>query len=291
MPNPSSISRVSGANRAPVVLCIAGFDPSGGAGLLADTRACRAFGAFAVCAQTALVIQNSQGVRAVHASAPDVLKSQLETLVDDSAIGAVKVGMLPDLEALEAILPTLQILVNSGVPLVVDPVLAPSSGPRFVDEALLEALRTKLFPLATLVTPNAPEAARLCDLEVNNAPSAELAARSLMTRWGARAVLLKGGHLAPRVDERRGAVKLMETNVNEFVVDWFFDGFEVRELRAARVEGVEVRGTGCLLASAIAAQLARDVALLDAARAAKNWLAGQIGNAQQLGRGRRVAVF
>ncbi len=255
-----------------IVLCIAGFDPCGGAGLLADARAVAAFGAYALGVQTALVPQNTLGVRALSATAPDLLKLQLETLAEDIAFNAVKIGLLPDVASIEIVA---EFLTHCHVPIVVDPVLAPTRGPAWSDAATHAALRERIFRLATMLTPNLPEAQILGNCAINDLPSMEAAARALRSESGAEIVLLKGGHLAdtPQVD------------------DVYADASGIEWLRAPRIIGIGVRGTGCLLASAIAAQLAQGIAPLDAAKAAKIWMTEQWRDASVIGQGRRVAIF
>ena len=273
------------ARRTPVVLCIAGFDPCGGAGLLADARACAAFGAFALGAQTALVPQNTVGVRAITPTSPEVLTTQLEALGEDIAFDAVKIGLLPSVESIAIVTAFLRgWKAQKWLPVVLDPTLSPSSGAAWSDDATIAALLEQLWPLATLVTPNAPEAQVLSGCAVANRDDMEAAARALAAR-GAANVLVKGGHLEALETQRRGE------RADALAVDLFFDGREAHQLRARRVEGVEVRGTGCLLASAIAAQLAEGGAPLDAARKAKSWLSTQLRDARALGQGRRIAVF
>ena len=256
-----------------IVLCIAGFDPCGGAGLLADARAVATFGAHAVCAQSALVPQNTVGVRAIAATPPALLQLQLETLAADIKFDAVKIGLLPDVAAIEIVGEFLRQYVH--LPIVFDPVLAPTRGPGWSDAATHAALRERIFPLCTMLTPNVPEAQILGELEITDASAMESAARALRAHCGAQIVLLKGGHLenTPTVD------------------DVYADASGATWLHAPRVAGVGVRGTGCLLASAIAAQLAQGVAPLPAARAAKVWMTRQWRNAAAIGQGRRVAIF
>ena len=271
--------------RTPVVLCIGGFDPCAGAGLLADARAVAAFNAFAVGAQTALVPQNTCGTSAVAAMSPALLRSQLEVLGEDIAFDAVKIGLLPDVAAIEIVTSFLRgWKARKWLPVVLDPVLAPSAGARWSDEATVAALTEQLFPLATLVTPNAPEARILSGLALTDVAQMEVTARALCA-LGAENVLLKGGHIEGLEMQRRS------DGAQELSIDLFWDGHRAHQLRARRVEGVEVRGTGCLLASAIAAQLAGGIAPLDAARKAKSWLTTHIRNAQALGQGRRIAAF
>jgi hydroxymethylpyrimidine/phosphomethylpyrimidine kinase len=281
------------AERPAVVLCIAGFDPSGGAGLLADARACAAMQAHAVCVQTALVPQNTRGVHSIAAVTPELVLLQARTLLDDIPVSAIKVGLIPNLAVLDAIVEIVTPLIKKkGIPLVVDPVLAPSNGPAFTDDTEAQAILDRLFPLATLVTPNTIEAARLSAYPIESVKEMEGAARARWERTQACAVLVKGGHVAPveakrSVDQRSGG----EKNPGLLVQDVFFDGKNLRELRSPYVEGAEVRGTGCMLASAIAAQLAHGVAPFDAARLAKNWLTKRIETAHSVGQGRRIAAY
>ena len=259
--------------RLAIVLCVAGFDPCGGAGLLADARAVGAFGAYALGVQTALVPQNTRGVRAIAATPPDLLQLQLETLAADIAFDAIKIGLLPDVATIEVVAEFLR--KYRDLPIVIDPVLAPTRGAAWSDDATRAALRAQIFPLATMITPNLPEAQILSEHAINDAGAMQTAARQLRLNSGAQIVLLKGGHLenTPTVD------------------DIYADESGEQWLRAPRVEGASVRGTGCLLASAIAAQLARGETPLHAARTAKIWMTQQWRDARAIGQGGRVAIF
>ena len=259
------------APRRAIVLCIAGFDPCGGAGLLADARAAAAFGAYALGVQTALVPQNTVGVRAISATAPELLRLQLETLAQDIAFDAVKIGLLPDVASIEIVA---EFLANRTVPIVLDPVLAPTSGLVWSDAATVAALRQHLLPRATMLTPNVPEAQILGELSINGADEMQAAARVLLLRSGAQSVLLKGGHLPGTAS----------------VDDIYADADAVTLLSAPRVAGTGVRGTGCLLASAIAAQLAQGMTPLGAAQLAKSWMTEQWRDARALGQGRRIVM-
>ena len=256
-----------------IVLCIAGFDPCGGAGLLADARAVAAWGAYALGVQTALVPQNTVGVRALTPTAPDVLRLQLETLAADIAFDAIKIGLLPDLASIQI---ASEFLANyPALPLVVDPVLAPTRGAAWSDAQTIAALREQIFPRATMLTPNVPEAQILSGLAIGDLATMRESAIALRARSGAQSVLLKGGHLPAiiTVDDVYAADNCVEV------------------LSAPRVEGGGVRGTGCLLASAIAAQLAAGKAPLEAAQNAKVWMSERWRAAQFIGQGRRVAIF
>ncbi|PQV64496.1 hydroxymethylpyrimidine/phosphomethylpyrimidine kinase [Abditibacterium utsteinense] len=258
----------------PVLLCIGGLDPSGGAGITADARAASAFGAHALSVATAIVAQNTRGVAFVEPLAPTVLQGQIETLLADISPGAIKIGMIPNLAAvavLEAILRPL----HTSIPIVIDTVFAPTTGLAFNDEATIEAICRQLLPLAAVVTPNALEAQQLGAQGWNDKPSMERAALMILKRSGAQNVLLKGGH----------------STDTEFSTDIFCDGEMYLELRAPREKSFEVRGTGCLLAAALAAQLAAGATPSQAAQNAKNWLTQEFHKARMVGGGRRIAAI
>jgi hydroxymethylpyrimidine/phosphomethylpyrimidine kinase len=254
-----------------IVYTIGGLDPSGGAGLPADARACRAFGAHACAITTAVIAQNTRGTSRVEAVSSAMLRAQIENLAEDIAPHAIKIGMLPNAEAVETVARQLRVL---DVPIVLDPVFAPSSGSDFSDNETIESIMRELFPLCDLITPNTVEASQLCGFAIENLDDMKRAGQEIIA-LGARRVLVKGGHL-PQSRE---------------VVDVLCDLTSTSELRASRIEGVEVRGTGCLLASAIAAQLAQNIEIETAVRHAKTWLSLQIREAQIIGKGRRVAVL
>lgn len=256
------------------VLCIGGLDPSGGAGLLADARACLGAGVHALGVATALTAQNTRGVTLVEAVSPLMLRAQIETLLSDISPGAIKIGLLPNRETVE-ILAGILAPLHQKIPIVIDTVFAPTTGAIFSDEGTIAAIQTRLLPLATVVTPNALEAVQLGAARVSDAASMERAARHVLAQSGAKNVLLKGGHV----------------NDAEFSTDLFFDGAQVFELQARRETGYEVRGTGCLLASALAARLALGKSPLESAIQAKNWLTLAFQDAQIVGGGRRVAGF
>ena len=252
----------------PTVLSIAGSDPSGGAGLLADAATFRAFGCHAEGVVTALTVQDSHAVHAVTPIDARHVAAQLGALLADAPPAAAKTGMLPTAAIVDAVASAWR--TRAAIPLVVDPVLAASSGARVADAGAVAALLELLLPLAALVTPNAGEASELTGLPVRDTLEAATAARALLDR-GARAVLVKGGHLAG--DEvtdvlvlagRADAVAFTRTRV-----------------RHAR----RVRGTGCALSAAIAARLALGDGLADAVCAAGDWVHEGIAGAYESGVG------
>lgn len=228
------------------VLVVAGSDSGGGAGIQADIKAVMALGGYAATAITALTAQNTLGVHGVMPVPPEFIRLQIDAVLDDIGADAVKTGMLGSAEAVQAVAAALG--RREGTPLVVDPVMVAKGGARLLDDPAVAALRRDLLPLATLLTPNVPEAEALTGLAITDHAAARRAAQALLD-LGAAAVLLKGGHL-------RGAVvqDILATS----------GGMEVIE--SPRIETRHTHGTGCTLASAVAAGLAQGMTLSDAAR-------------------------
>jgi len=227
MANPGTIS----------ALTIAGSDSGGGAGIQADLKTFAAHGVHGLSAITALTAQHTRGVTAVHVPPVAFLRAQIDACFDDFDIGAVKLGMLANAEVIHAVADALE--AHRPPALVVDPVMVATSGARLLEEDALAALRTRLLPAAGIVTPNIPEAELLLGRPIAGAADAEAALDALLA-LGADAVLLKGGHL----DE------------GDQVIDRYADATTRREFRSPRLR-VDGHGTGCTLASAIAANLCR----------------------------------
>ena len=245
-------------------LSIAGSDPSGGAGIQADLKTMTMHGVYAMSAVTALTAQNTTGVRGVLECSPEFLALQLDCVFSDIVPDAVKTGMV-------ASAPLIRVIANRLTHyqvqnLVVDPVMVSTSGSRLLEEEALEALREQLLPLATLITPNIPEAEILSGVTIRNAADMEQAARTISERYGC-AVLCKGGHQINDADDllwRDGAGK------------WF---------RGRRINNPNTHGTGCTLSSAMAANLAKGFSLADSVRRAKTYLSGALGAMLDLGQG------
>lgn len=248
------------------VLVIAGYDPSGGAGVLADIKAIAAMGCFGAAAVTSLTFQNTQGVAGADHQSAETLLRQIDPLLGDFDISAVKTGMLPTLEIIEATAERIARL--DCTPVVVDPVVRSTSGFDLIDDEALAALVGKLVPLASVVTPNAVEAERIAGHPVTNEAEMELAARAIV-KLGARAALVKGGHL----------------DLDGQAVDVLFDGLAVHTFSEPRIESTSTHGTGCTLASAIAAGLALGRSLPVAVAAAKTYVSRAIRSAPGLGKG------
>jgi hydroxymethylpyrimidine/phosphomethylpyrimidine kinase len=241
------------------LLSIAGSDPSGGAGAQADLKTFAAFGCYGMAAITALTAQNTQGVTRIAPVTPDMVGAQIDTIFADIRVDAVKIGMIATPEIAAAVA---QALSRTKAPIVLDPVLVASSGDALALAGLEAALVALLLPLANVVAPNLAEAAALTRTpRAQNAAQMEAQARSLVA-LGARAALVKGGHLDGEP------------------VDVLFDGAAARVFRGRRIETRNAHGTGCALSSAIAARLAQDAALPGAVADAKRWLEGALEAAQ-----------
>ena len=248
----------------PVVLTIAGSDSSGGAGIQADLKSIEAHGGRAATVITAVTAQGPRGVRHIHALPTQSVAAQLDAVFDDLAVAGVKTGMLVGAPIVELVA---RVLRERGVPIVVlDPVLRSTSGTELLDADGRQALIRDLLPLGTVVTPNADEAAQLTGITVERLADAERAGRALLSA-GARAVLVKGGHLRPA----------------DRATDVLVEAAGVTLLRGEVVEGGEVRGTGCALASAIATLLARGRGLVEAVTLAKQHVAEALRRALREG--------
>jgi len=258
------------ASEVPCALTIAGSDSGGGAGVQADLKTFAAHGVHGLCAIAALTAQNTRGVDAVFVPPVSFLRAQIDACFDDFDVRAVKIGMLATSEVIETVADALERHLPRAI--VLDPVMVATSGNRLLADDALDALRRRLLPLATLVTPNIPEAEALLGHPVASPEAANEAVMQLLA-LGARAVLLKGGHL----DE--GAA----------VLDRYDDGTEARTFVHPRVAQV-AHGTGCTLASAIAAHLARGAALPDACRDAGDYVADALRMGYRPGRGELVVL-
>lgn len=261
--------RQTGSTARPDVLACAGLDPSGGAGLIADVRVLADLGARPVGVVTALTVQNTTGVVEWHPSDPEVVSHQLAFLLTDIEVKAVKIGMIGSLAVAKAIANALHL---TNAPVVWDPVAGPSLGNVAYHESFDDAIAA-LRPHLALVTPNARELALLTQMAVTDLASAEAAGRVLAQKIDA-AVLIKGGHLSG--DES---------------TDLLIHAGGREELRGPRIaNGEHVHGTGCALASAIAANLAAGKGLADACREAKHYVADRIADPVHPGRGAPAVV-
>jgi hydroxymethylpyrimidine/phosphomethylpyrimidine kinase len=246
----------------PNILAIAGSDPSGGAGIQADLKAISANGGYGMAAITALTAQNTQGVRAVTLTDPDMVAAQITAIRDDIRIDAVKIGMLGSAAIIEAVAAALSGLT---APVVLDPVMVAKGGDRLLPEEAVGALRDRLFPLGAVITPNLPEAADLLNTgRATDRHEMEAQANALRA-LGPSAVLLKGGHLD-------GAE----------CPDLLLTGEGSRWFEGRRHATRNTHGTGCSLSSVLATQLGHGRSLPDAVSRAKTYIAGAIARSDEL---------
>jgi hydroxymethylpyrimidine/phosphomethylpyrimidine kinase len=248
------------------VLIASGSDSGGGAGIQADIKTVMALGGYASTAVTALTAQNTRGVFGVRGVEPDFIQQQMRVVLDDIGADALKTGMLHDIPVIEAVAEVLSEEARD-IPLVADPVMVAQSGDRLLEARAVEALKANLVPRADVLTPNAPEAETLTGRPVTDLDGMRAAAEALLA-LGARAVLVKGGHLGG-------------TEVQDLLADG--EGMEV--FQSPRIDTQHTHGTGCTLASAIATGLAQGLALRDAVVRARAYLHEALRRAPGLGRG------
>lgn len=248
------------------VLIVAGSDSGGGAGIQADIKAVTAMGAFAATAITALTAQNTEGVHGVVLVEPAFIAQQIEVVLTDIGADALKTGMLHSAEVIDTVVSSLR-QHAPGVPLVVDPVMVAKGGHRLLLSEAEAALRDRLVPAAALLTPNLPEAEVLAGFPVRNEADMRRAAEKLAS-LGAKAILMKGGHLE--------GDRVIDLLVHDGRVDRFED---------ARIASRSTHGTGCTLASAIAAGLAQKMSLRDSVVRARAYVRDAIATAPGYGRG------
>lgn len=256
-------------------MTIAGSDSGGGAGVQADIKAISATGSYAASAVTAVTVQNTLGVRAVHNVPIDIVKGQIDAVLSDIGADAVKIGMLSSAELVQAVKESLELHCITNV--VLDPVMVATSGDRLLDEDAVEVLSTCLAPYARVLTPNIPEAEILAGEKITSQKDLPGIGRKLSDTLSAISgrkvsVLMKAGHLE-----------------DDFLVDYFYNAEEDQtlELRSRRFSTRNTHGTGCTLSSAFASYLAQGLSLDDAAMAAKKYISSAIeaGAAYEIGHG------
>lgn len=250
--------------RAPAVLTIAGSDSSGGAGIQADLKTLSALGVYGASAITAVTAQNTREVVDIFPLPPELVASQIDAVASDIDLAAVKTGMLANTAIIEVV--AAKVREHDLQPLVVDPVMVAQSGDRLIDSDALQTMREQLVPLATVLTPNLPEAEALLDRPVASWDDVRDAARDLVA-MGAQSVVIKGGH-------REGPA-----------IDIFYDGNELHDFTAVRVDTTSTHGTGCAFASAIAAALAKGTNARGAVALAKAFVTKALQSAYPIGKG------
>lgn len=254
------------ATPKPVACTIAGSDSGGGAGIQADLKSMEANGVFGTSVITAITAQNTEAVTKAQPVALDLISAQIEAVLSDFPVAAIKTGMLATANIIERVASELE--QRDGYPLVVDPVMISKSGYELLAPEAVATLRNRLLPLATVITPNLHEAGHLLDAPVRTEADMRDAARTLFD-MGPAAVLIKGGHLAATDD----------------AVDVLYDGTTFHAVRAPRIDTPHTHGTGCTYASAIAAHVAHGRALPAAVRQAKAYVTKAIEQALPLGSG------
>lgn len=247
----------------PICVTIAGSDSSGGAGIQADLKAFSALKTYGASVITAITAQNTRGVTDVMDMTPAIISEQMKAVFSDLKVDAVKIGMLSQPETIETVMESLS---HFQGPVVLDPVMVAKSGNRLLSETAIDVLRKKLIPLATLITPNRPEAACLLDMdEAKNDEEAELQGHALL-RLGAKAVLMKGGHAEGDICTDL----LITASTPTFAIS------------APRIHTKNTHGTGCTLSAALAAKLSYGLDLVQAFQEAHNYLHQAILTADQL---------
>ncbi|MDQ3940539.1 MAG: bifunctional hydroxymethylpyrimidine kinase/phosphomethylpyrimidine kinase [Actinomycetota bacterium] len=249
----------------PRALTIAGSDSGGGAGIQADLKVFFALGCHGMSALTALTAQNTVAVTGIHEVPEEFVIAQIEAVASDIGVDAAKTGMLASAGIVEAVAKAIE--AHSIPNLVIDPVFVSKHRDRLLADDAVDALKERLFPLATIITPNLYEAGALLGREVDFPDAMKDAARDLRA-LGPRAVLVKGGHLP-----------------GERAVDVYFDGDDVFEIDGPRFDTEDTHGTGCALSAAVTARLAHGDSLVDAVRFGKRFVSGAIERSLRLGRG------
>ncbi len=277
-------------NSLPVALTIAGVDPSGGAGVIADVRTFAAFGCFATAAITSLTFQNTTGVFGALHQTPETVRAQVTPIIEDFNVSCAKTGMLPTREVIAEVA---RLFRETPLPApVVDPVMRATSGDDLINDDAVSCLVADLFPLALVATPNIPEAERLTGLTITGESGMRQAAR-IIREMGARAVLVKGGHLASRqkADGRRQETAINDahetSSVSEQAIDVLDNEGRVTVFRAELIVVGKVHGSGCTLSAAIAACLGKGQNLEEAIQTAKSFVTEAIRRSPRLGQGAR----
>ena len=250
IPGPNEVT-----HRYPRLLTIAGSDSGGGAGIQADLKTFAALGCYGMSAITALTAQNTLGVRAIHGVPLDMLGAQIDAVVEDIGVDAIKIGMLHSADTVRAVASAIDRHRLARIPIVLDPVMVATSGAVLIDDAAIDVLVRELFSRATVITPNLDEASLLVGHPIVDEAGLEAAAGRLLER-GANAVLLKGGHLEG-------------STVSDLLV---VRDARPRWMRAPRIATLNTHGTGCTLSSAIAAHLALGSSLIDAVESARGFV-------------------
>lgn len=262
----------------PICLSIAGIDPSGGAGTLADIKTFTAFGCIGTAAIASITFQNTTKVFGVLNQTAEAIRNQVQPILDDFEVDALKTGMLPTKEVIEEVAELVE--KNKLKNFVVDPVVRSTSGYDLIDDAALKSLIEKLFPLSIVVTPNIPEAERISGVEIKNEEDLKKAGK-IIQALGAKNVLLKGGHFPKKEVESRK----LKVESQRLAKDYLFTENDLVILEGEYYETDSTHGTGCTLSAAIAANLALGKTLFEAVEISKKFVNEAIRTSPNIGKG------
>lgn len=251
-------------NNVKTALTIAGTDPTGGAGVQADLKTFQERGVFGMSVITSVVAQNTIGVQSIEHLPVSFIEEQMNSVFSDIQPDVLKTGMIATIEMMEAIA---QVVETYETPYVIDPVMIAKSGDHLMDESSRDTIRDRLLPLATVVTPNIPEAEVLLDMEIVSVADQEKAAKQIVTDLKSEAAIVKGGH---RMDEP---------------IDVLYDGENLHHFKADRIETKHTHGTGCTFSAVITAELAKGKDLVEATQIAKDYITDAIFYSLKLGKG------
>ncbi|MBO3762971.1 MAG: bifunctional hydroxymethylpyrimidine kinase/phosphomethylpyrimidine kinase, partial [Candidatus Brockarchaeota archaeon] len=249
----------------PIALTIAGSDSSGGAGIQADLKTFAALGVYGASVIVAITAQNTQRVKRVYEVSSEAIEEQIKAILEDFEVGAIKTGMLHNTEIVSTVA---RILKDFKHPLVVDPVILAKDGTQLLKEEAIKTTIKELFPIATIVTPNKHEAEKLTEISIKNIEDMKLAAKKIVESYGAKAVVVKGGHL----------------NGNEAVDVIYYEG-KYKELKTSKIITKNTHGTGCIFSAAIAAELAKGEDIRKAVEVAKLFVTQAIAYSLAIGKG------
>lgn len=247
----------------PSVLTIAGFDGSGGAGIQGDMKAISATGCYATSVLTAIAVQNTCGVKSIFPIPSSVVEEQINTIMEDIFPAAIKIGMVHTSELVESIVKTTQKYKHT--PIVFDPVMVATSGHKLIEDSTIQTIVEKLFPLATIITPNLDEAAILANMQINNVDDMYVAGKKIM-ELGCKSVLMKGGHLPTK------QLTSLYFSADNEILEYHFD----------KIETKNTHGSGCTLSSAIASYIAQGFDIKEAVKLGQEYVHGAIENGKDV---------
>lgn len=252
--------------KIPRVLVIAGSDSGGGAGIQADIKTLNSIGVFGMTAITSLTAQNTQGVFEIFDLPPSFVKKQIEVVIEDIGVDAIKIGMLSNKEIIDMVVEEIKKYRIENV--ILDPVMKSQTGYDLIKEDAKKILIEKLIPLSLIITPNKFEAEEISGLKINNKEDIKEAISKIKEK-GAKWVLIKGGHFEEK-----------------YAIDYLSDGKNIYEIRTKRINTDNTHGSGCTYASAIAGYIAKGLDILNAVKKAKRFIYGAIKNSLEIGRGK-----